>query len=259
MEKSSFPHLYDEYLSQYNDDLPFWCAMAETLGYPVLELGCGTGRVILALAKSEYPVEGIDNDPIMLDLARSKLFPRHHESVTFHNCDIRHFKLTNQFPLIVIPCNTFAYFSEGDCELILRCSKEHLLPDGHLVMELPSPESGCTQIAFDLQEGETEIVSTFISPRTEHPVQVSALRSTGPKDNTIDITWYFDELLPDGSVERFDHKLRYHLRAPRIVTDLLVREGFNEIEVYGDYNLSPYSVEANSLILKCQSGGKSNT
>lgn len=256
MHMDSFPQLYDEYISQYKDDLPFWSAMTEGFGNPVLELGCGTGRVILELAKSDYTIEGIDNDPAMLDIAQAKLFPRYHDKVHFHTCDIRRFRLTHRFPLIIIPCNTFSYFSEGDCELILRCIKEHLLPGGHMVMELPGPDTGFIQNAFDLPESETEVVSTFTSPRTKHQIQVSALRSTSPEISIINITWHFDELLPDGNVKRFDLKLRYHLRTPQIVNDLLEREGFTKIECYGDYDLSPYSAEANSLILKCQFGRK---
>lgn len=254
MEESTFSQLYDEYISQYRDDLPFWRSMAEKFGSPVLELGCGTGRVILDLANSGYKIEGIDYDPAMLSIARSKLFPQHREIVHLHIGDMRHFSLPNLFPLLIIPCNTFAYFSEGDCERILRCSKEHLLRGGHLVIELPNLETGSAKNAFALLEGETELISTFISPQTDNPVQVSARRSAGPEMDVINITWYYDELLPSGTVRRFDRPLRYHFRSAKSLEHLLVREDFTQIEVYGDYDLSPYSSEAHRLILKCQLG-----
>lgn len=254
MQEDNFAHLYDKYISNFIDDLPFWRSMVETFGSPVLELGCGTGRVILELAKSGYNIEGVDCDPAMLDLARSKLFPRYRETVRLHIGDIRNFSLPNRFPLIIIPCNTFAYFNEGECQQILRCSKEHLLRGGHLVLELPNPESGSTSNSFGLVEDETEILSTFISPRKDHPVQVSARRSAGPEMDVINITWYYDELLPNGTVQRFDHALRYHLRSAQSLKYLLGREGFTQIEIFSDFDLSPYSLEAQRLILKGQMG-----
>lgn len=252
MQEDNFAHLYDTYISNFEDDLPFWRSMVETFGSPVLELGCGTGRVILELAKSGYKIEGVDCDPAMLDLARSKLFPKYRETVRLHIGDIRNFSLPNRFPLIIIPCNTMAYFNDGECELILRCSKEHLDRGGHLVMELPSLESGSTSNAFDILEDETEILSTFISPRTDHPVQVSARRSAGPEMDVINITWYYDELLPNGTVQRFDHALRYHLRSAQSLKHLLGREGFTQIEIFSDFDLAPFSSEAQRLILKGQ-------
>ncbi len=252
MQEDNFAHLYDTYISNFIDDLPFWRSMVETFGSPVLELGCGTGRVILELAKSGYKIEGVDCDPAMLDLARSKLFPKYRETVRLHIGDIRNFSLPNRFPLIIIPCNTMAYFNDGECELILRCSKEHLDRGGHLVMELPSLESGSTSNAFDILEDETEILSTFISPRTDHPVQVSARRTAGPEMDVINITWYYDELLPNGTVRRFDQILRYHIRSAQSMKDLLGREGFTQIEIFSDYDLAPFSSEAQRLILKGQ-------
>jgi SAM-dependent methyltransferase len=252
MQEDNFAHLYDTYISNFEDDLPFWRSMVETFGSPVLELGCGTGRVILELAKSGYKIEGVDCDPAMLDLARSKLFPKYRETVRLHIGDIRNFSLPNRFPLIIIPCNTMAYFNDGECELILRCSKEHLDRGGHLVMELPSLESGSTSNAFDILEDETEILSTFISPRTDHPVQVSARRTAGPEMDVINITWYYDELLPNGTVRRFDQILRYHIRSAQSMKDLLGREGFTQIEIFSDCDLAPFSSEAQRLILKGQ-------
>jgi hypothetical protein len=167
---------------------------------------------------------------------------------------MRNFSLTNRFSLIIIPCNTYAYFTDGDVERILRCSKEHLLRGGHLVMELPSPETGSVQNGYAILEGETNLISTFISPRTDNPVQVSARRSAGPEMDIVYVTWYYDELLPNGTVRRFDRPLRYHLRSPQSLKHLLVQQGFTQIKVSGDYELSPYSSEAHRLILKCQLG-----
>ena len=60
------PLLYHAHHNRYKEDLPFWLELAARHGDPVLELGCGSGRVLLALAQDGYQVYGLDNDPGML-------------------------------------------------------------------------------------------------------------------------------------------------------------------------------------------------
>ena len=61
-----FPTLYHAHHGQYQEDLPFWLKLANQQGGPVLELGCGTGRVLLPLARGGFQTVGLDNDLEML-------------------------------------------------------------------------------------------------------------------------------------------------------------------------------------------------
>jgi ubiquinone/menaquinone biosynthesis C-methylase UbiE len=54
-------------------DVPFWCRVASTAAGPVLELGCGTGRITIPLAKAGIDIVGVDRSAAMLDRARSRL------------------------------------------------------------------------------------------------------------------------------------------------------------------------------------------
>jgi SAM-dependent methyltransferase len=63
---------HDVECGAYEADLPFWEELAEQLGGPVLELGCGTGRVALHLARRGHEVIGLDADPELLAVLASR-------------------------------------------------------------------------------------------------------------------------------------------------------------------------------------------
>ena len=254
MQEESFPLLYDAYISKYKDDLPFWRMLARKYGGPVLELGCGTGRVLLDLALDGHAVEGIDSDPDMLEVARSKLFPAHQDLVNLHLGDLRKMNLRSTYPLIIIPCNTFAYFDAQECRQILKRARDHLTREGYLVMDTPNPGNPLISSSFDLFEEDTELISTFVSPLTEHPIQVSARHSTGHDSDEIVIMWNFDELRPDGTVQRFEHELHYHLRSSQTMKQNLSQVGFIGISFFGDYDSPDLKIDSQRLLISCKKG-----
>jgi len=254
MQEESFPLLFDAYVSKYKDDLPFWRMLARKYGGPVLELGCGTGRVLLDLALDGHAVEGIDSDPDMLEVARSKLFPAHQDSVILHLGDLRKMSLRSTYPLIIIPCNTFVFFDAQECIQILKRAMNHLTEKGYLVIDTPNPETASITSAFDLLDQNSELISTFVSSRTEHPIQVSARHSTGDNSDEIVIMWYFDELRPDGTVQRFEHELHYHLRSSQTMKQILNQVGFIDIKYFGDYDSSDLKKDSQRLLISCSKG-----
>ena len=63
-----------DWVPQKIDDLPFYVGrLGRESGGPVLELACGTGRVLLAIARAGVPVTGLEVSPAMLDRCRDKL------------------------------------------------------------------------------------------------------------------------------------------------------------------------------------------
>jgi ubiquinone/menaquinone biosynthesis C-methylase UbiE len=87
-------------------DAPFYLELAKEIGGPVLEIGCGTGRVLLPIARHGIEIHGVDNSAPMLGILRESLAqekPDVRNKVTLHAGDMRDLFLSRRFPLVTIP------------------------------------------------------------------------------------------------------------------------------------------------------------
>jgi SAM-dependent methyltransferase len=101
---------YDCLATGVEGDVAFYVGEARSAGSPVLELGCGTGRILIPTAEAGVEVVGLDASPDMLAIARNKLerLPAHvHKRVQLREGDMRDFALHSRFLLVTIPYRTF--------------------------------------------------------------------------------------------------------------------------------------------------------
>jgi SAM-dependent methyltransferase len=119
-------------------DVPFWRTLAARAGGPVLELGCGTGRIALPLGRAGAHVVGIDRSEAMLARARqrvrrAKMRPRVH----LVRGDIRHLPFRRPFPLVIAPYGILqSLLRERDLKATLEAVHAVLEPGGTFGMEL---------------------------------------------------------------------------------------------------------------------------
>jgi SAM-dependent methyltransferase len=243
MPQADFPRLLEAQYAGYTNDLPLWLSLAATSGSPVLELGCGPGRVLLALAQVGHEVYGLDNDPAMLQRLSRRLTPELSQQVHLHLGDVRSFELGRRFPLVLLPCNTLASLDDAEAACALDAIRAHLTPHGLLAAELPHPNEALASL------DEDEPLTDFVEPETGNPVQLYARQVASPGSPFVDVLWKYDELLPDGQVLRTEVPTRYYLRAPEGMARMLSEAGFGSVQLHGDYDLSPYSPEALRLIV----------
>lgn len=166
---SEFPRYLEAQYSDFSEDLPLWLHLAAEAGGPTLELGCGTGRVLLALARAGHSVQGPDNDPAVLRRAEANLRAAHLVNVRLHHADLRDFALRQAFALILVPCNTFAALTDADAASALASARRHLLAGGHLALEIPNPYRSRGNL-----DSSGAPLSTFRDPETGHPIQLYA-------------------------------------------------------------------------------------
>ena len=139
------PELYDLAYSWYTDDIPFYLERAREARGAVLEVGCGTGRVLLPSLEAGADIDGIDLHAGMLQVLERRaaalgLKPR----VTL--ADMRDFTMPRRYALITIPFRAFQHLYTTEDQLrALRCMREHLEPGGTLVYNVfhPSFEALC--------------------------------------------------------------------------------------------------------------------
>ena len=144
---------HDVECGSYRADLPLWRELAAAAGGPVLDVGAGTGRVALDLARAGHDVTALDREPELLEAlsARARAAGL---SVTTAAGDAHGFALGRRFALIVVPMQTIQLLSERAG--FLAAAARHLDPGGVLAMaitarledfgdvegELPSPDVG---------------------------------------------------------------------------------------------------------------------
>ena len=112
-----FARFYDLEYSLKEDDLPFYLDLADRFGDPVLEIGAGTGRITLELARAGHEVCGIDDSARMLAIAGRKLggLPEAAGRVELFQADMRDFALKKKFALCIIPFRAFLHnLSQAD-------------------------------------------------------------------------------------------------------------------------------------------------
>jgi SAM-dependent methyltransferase len=119
------------------DDVSFYVKLARqaaTAGQPVLELGCGTGRVTIPIAQAGVEVVGLDNAPAMLEVARPKAAAAGVD-VRWLTGDMRNFQLEQRFGLVIIPFRSFLHMlTDADQISCLSHVYEHLIPGGRLAL-----------------------------------------------------------------------------------------------------------------------------
>jgi len=114
-----FGLLYDSVpLYAARQDIAFYVQEAAAVRGPVLELGCGTGRILLPMARAGCTVVGLDNSRQMLACCRAKLAAEPapvRARVTLHEHDVRDFDLGAKYPLVIAPdWNVWRNIALGD-------------------------------------------------------------------------------------------------------------------------------------------------
>jgi SAM-dependent methyltransferase len=149
LEAGSLAHYEDPayYTKTYRsrvDDVRYYTALAEERGGPVLEHGCGNGRITLPMARAGAEVVGVDRSAPMLADLRARLReepPEVRGRVSLRRGDMRSARLGRRFPLVICPFNAFLHlYDRRDVERFLARTREHLTPRGELVLDVSVPE-----------------------------------------------------------------------------------------------------------------------
>ncbi len=235
--------LYDQVIP-YRDrpDVNFFVRAALKTGGPVLELGCGTGRVLIPTARAGLKITGLDLSEFMLEACREKLTrePRQvQDLVTLVQGDMRDFSLDPSFSLVTTPFRPFQHLLTVQDQLsCLDCIRRHLVPGGILILDIFNPSlQGIT--ADNLGE-EVGAEPEFITPEG---IKVQRFNKSIARDHfsqVLDVELIYYLVHPDGRKERQVHafQMRYLFRYE--AEHLLARCGYDVIELYSDYDKSPF-------------------
>ena len=123
-----FAEFYD-LLHERSRDAIIFPQLLKAYGTKVLEIGCGTGRLSIPLAKAGYEVTGLDNAPDMLMLLYAKEYPK--KNLRIVEGDARCLMLDERYDVIILGCNFINQFvNADDVAVILSRCRKHLVPQG---------------------------------------------------------------------------------------------------------------------------------
>lgn len=242
-----FARFYDEDYRHYDDDVAAILHLAQEMDGPVLELGCGTGRLLVPLAAMGLPVTGVDISPALLAKARAKLetIPSR-DQVTLVEADLRTLALPQQeFAFAFCTSNTLMHLADATDQLaVLERVAIHLRPGGLLMIDLFNPDIG----RLIEVNGVMELADQWVREDGTEVMKWS-VRMLDLADQIQETLFVYEEVAPDGAVRRTrcPFTLRFLWRNE---IELMLRLAGLEVEaVWGDFEGSPYESQSDHLVL----------
>lgn len=238
---------FDGDYAHYTDDLPLVEAYAQRTGGPLLELGCGTGRLLVPLASAGYTVTGIDLSPGMLRIARAKAEAAGvAQLVTLVQGNSIDAPLAGPYRFAFVMMNTFLHLpTQADQLAALRHWRDHLAPGGLLLIDVFNPD--VAQLAG--LDGRLEWDKSWVDEQTGCTIMKFLTRTVDLAEQVIHVNLIYDEIAADGQVRRtvapFDQRYLWRFEAEL----LLDKAGFALEGIYGDLSLGPFAADSERMIL----------
>jgi len=242
---------YDLEHDPFDDDLIMYQQFVEAAGDPVLDLGCGTGRVSRFIADQGFRVVGIDASEPMLKRATNRSDdPSRHPSPEFAQLDMKNANLAagGPFGVAIIALDTFTHLSTQEEQIeALESVHKALDPRGQLIVDVFNPQP-------DILSGfDGTVIHEHAWTLKEGPiVQKFSARQALPGNQTIEAFAWYDMIGHDTRVSRFPMQFtqRYVMRDELLL--MMAIAGFEDFICYGDYDLSPYEGGSPRLIVAAE-------
>ncbi|MFN0050937.1 MAG: class I SAM-dependent methyltransferase [Planctomycetales bacterium] len=249
---SDLPSVFDDgdLYDLIGADLPYglehYVGLARAAQGPVLDVACGTGRILIPSLEAGADIEGLDFYEPMLNRLRAKAAARG-LSPRLHQADMSDFALPRRFAAIMIPFNAFIHNLTAESQIrCLQTCREHLLPGGTLTFDtfFPSLEY------LSYPQGTRVLEGELPHPQTGLPIRMYDTRTF---DRIAQIQYSVNEmelLDADGAVattHRSQSSGRYFFKCEM---ELLLRlAGFTRWEIWGDFDRRPVTREEDALIV----------
>ena len=229
----------------------FYLEAVKRFGQPVLDVGCGTGRILLDFLEQGIDIDGVDNSPDMLAICQQKANRLNLKPKLYHQ-HVEALDLPRQYQTILVPSSSLQLIIEP--ELVERALKriyDHLLPDGILVASIMKLwqegdplESEWEDVAVCVEDG----VAFRRVSRTRYDPEIEC-------EHTED---YYQKII-DGQVvaeERHQRSPATRAYRPSQITSLFQKAGFVNLQLLGDFTFDPIKLSDNVFVITGQKPGK---
>jgi ubiquinone/menaquinone biosynthesis C-methylase UbiE len=226
------------------NDLDFYKELALQSGNKALELGVGTARVAISLARAGVTVVGIDNSVDMLRVAKEKLAKETGDirnRVILKRGDMRSFELRQSFPFIYVPASTFDHnITIADRKQTLNCIWRHLKKNGTFAFDLEQAIPDKPEKSWWIDRKETEDGKMVVR---------SIFTRKNRLKRTLTIDLFYDVYKKGKLSERYHEYGEVAIISKDEMIRLLEETGFKAVSVYGDFGKSEYRKDSTKIVL----------
>ena len=248
------PTYYASTYADRADDVRYYAALAALHGGPVLEYGCGSGRIALAIARAGIEVTGVDRSPTMLASFRRALreeAPEVRARVSLRRGDMRSLTLSGRFPLVLCTFNSFLHlYRRSDVERFLARVSAHLTPRGAFVLDVSMP---------DASELARRPERRYYTPRFRHPTTGELVRYSerfdyDPLDQVLLVQMEFEPVTTPPRRRRasWGTPLAHRQFYPQELESMLHYNGFRVAAIHGDFELARPTRDSATLVFHCR-------
>jgi len=244
-----FARFYDWQFGTRTEDLPLYLGLAKRYGGPVLELACGTGRLLLPLARAGFEVIGLDLSAEMLRILRRKLRhepPEARRRVRLLHGDMADFHLDRPARLAFVPFSSFFHLHTRAQRLAcLRCAFRALAPGGAFLVDVQTP----WKMEDQTETAQPEELRACVNPQTglmTRELHQRLVQDARARHTTVQHTYVED--VPGGRARRYTFAQDYTWVTPEDMVPLFLPAGFRHVKVCGGYGLRPFRPRSSRLI-----------
>jgi SAM-dependent methyltransferase len=245
------PELLDLDFGHFNADLAFYEELARRGDGTALDLGSGTGRVAIPLARAGIEVHCIEQDEAMIARMASKAGAESPARVHVSCGDIRRFDLGREFGLVFAAYGTLHHLlSQEDQMACLRNVRRHLAPGGTFACDLTP------MLTAIWDPAETAPLLHDWTRTLPGGETVTKLRTVLPDraEQVQHETHIYDCVSSDGTVRRVTKQVDLRFTSRYEMEALLRLAGLELEDVYGDYDLTPYNDASDYMIIVATRG-----
>jgi len=241
----SIAPFYDIEHAQFDEDLDMYRNFAELSGGKILELACGSGRLLLPLARDGFQVMGVDTSVAMLKLAEHALA----EAGVGGRCqlvqqDMCTLQLPHKFRLAMIALGSFGHIVRRvQQQQALAAIRAHLSPGATFVLDISNEDarymehlSGQMLHQGTWQQADGSYVTHFLSPASSNT------------HHLLDLTHFYEVHRQGEAVRRTVSQTSLYLFERNETELLLEHAGLHVKEVYGTYEFGPYEHDSPRMI-----------
>jgi cyclopropane fatty-acyl-phospholipid synthase-like methyltransferase len=236
---------YDVEHAHFDEDLNLYINFAELCGSPLLELGCGSGRLLVPLACEGSELTGVDDSASMLQLAQHAL----EQAGVAARCtlvqeNMSRLRLEQKFRLAFIALGSFGHvFSRQEQRQTLASIHDQLTTGGRFILDISNADvrymeqlSGQVLHQGTWKRDDGSLLTHFVSPASSQTQHI------------LELTHFYEEHQQGEAVRRTVTTTHLYLFEKNEVELLLEEAGFGIIDVYGDYELGRFEHDSPRMI-----------